>query len=145
MNEKYIEQRFHEAADTLKRLQNLNNRDMPKSIQSAWPDIVHSFYEAYGWNNPKYVPARPTATEISRLDEVIDWSLKVSERDRRILWERAFNIKWRYIQRRLNCRSRTTAWRLWVEAIIRISVIANRCVFKHNGQQYIERVEQKVI
>jgi len=122
MNEKYIEERFEQAAKTLIGLRNLTNRDVPQRVKTAWPEIVRSFYEAYGWNAARFTKQQPTAADISQLDEVIEWSMLVPEGDRRILWERAFRVKWKFIQARLDC-GRTTAWGDWVTALARVSLM----------------------
>lgn len=139
MNEKYIEERFEHAAKTLIGLRNLTNRDVPQRVKTAWPEIVRSFYEAYGWNAARYTKQQPSAADISQLDEVIEWSLLVPETDRRILWERAFRVQWKYIQARLNC-GRTTAWGDWVIARSRLALMVfGEQKHEHNSAEHLEQ------
>lgn len=111
-----IEDRFEEAALTLRRLP---SRDGPREYGSSWPDVVRSRFTAYGFEEAR-VKVVPSAAEIQRMEEVIDW-LRLLERadDRHIVWMRAENYRWRPICSRVGL-SRGHAWRRWTAALITI-------------------------
>lgn len=60
-----VAQELELAAVTLRRL--------PPAIRrqrlTAWPSIVHSKSEAYGWEDATYREPQPTAADISALDK----------------------------------------------------------------------------
>lgn len=145
MNEKQVAARYEHAAQTLRRLKNLTNREIPQSVRAAWPDIMRSFFEAYGWQKARYNNQLPSARDITMLDEVLDWSMKVSAADRRILWERAFGVRWKTIEDRLGCK-RTHAWQLWVLALLRVSMLSI-CKDSEQIREHIssEHCEQNVV
>ena len=95
-----VEDRLEDAARTLRRLPAVR---VPGYI-SAWPPIVRSAAEAYGWENA-------TAPR----------TLK-NPNDMRIVWLRAEGVRWKPICWRIGI-SRTTAWQRWAAAMI---TIANR-------------------
>ena len=95
-----VEDRLEDAARTLRRLPAVR---VPGYI-SAWPPIVRSAAEAYGWENA-------TAPR----------TLK-NPNDMRIVWLRAEGVRWKPICWQIGI-SRTTAWQRWAAAMI---TIANR-------------------
>ena len=65
-----------------------------------WPEIIRSFYDAYGWNDPDPPKIRPTARQISEMDEVIAWLAWLSGYGKdypRIIWARAEKRPWKHI------------------------------------------------
>jgi hypothetical protein len=69
---------------------------------TAWPDIVQSFFDAYGYT-PTSIRIVPTATQISRLDRVIEWIAPLPRDYAAVLWARAEGASFRKIGRRLGC------------------------------------------
>ncbi|MHB8388168.1 MAG: DUF6362 family protein [Acidobacteriaceae bacterium] len=45
-------------------------RMRPSGVRSAWPDIVHSAIEAYGWQAGRYRFPCPSAHDISEMDRI---------------------------------------------------------------------------
>jgi Domain of unknown function (DUF6362) len=67
-----------------------------------WPEIIRSFNEAYGYNDPDPPRVRPTARQISEMDIVINWFAWLSQYGEhgeyaKILWARAEKRTWRHI------------------------------------------------
>jgi hypothetical protein len=113
-----IEDRFEEAARTLRRLPDVRAR----GFTSSWPTIVRSAHEAFGWEPARFPRIPPTADAISRMEECFTWLAWLDPDDARIVWLRAENVRWKPICWRLGI-SRATAWRRWAAALI---TVANR-------------------
>lgn len=125
MTPREIEDRFEEAAMTLKRLPH-PPASGPRGHGRSWPDYVHEAKHAYG-----YEPARmrviPSAREIQRMEEVLDWlaliggeTEQAAADNRRIVWMRAEGHRWQTICRHVGC-VRSTAWRRWTASLLTIS------------------------
>lgn len=115
-----IEERFEEAARTLRRLPDPPGSG-PKGYGSSWPEYIRDARHAYGWHDAT-VKIVPSAAEIARMEECIEWLALVSPEDARIIWMRAEGRRWRQICIRAGV-VRQTAWRRWVAAL---HTIANR-------------------
>jgi hypothetical protein len=112
-----IEERFEEAARTLRRLPD----NKPQGYFNTWPPIARTMWEIMAMERqPMKIWATPQS--ISRMEECFDWMLWLDGEDARIVWMRAEKASFRTISRRLGL-SRMTAWRRWVGALI---LIANR-------------------
>ena len=112
-----IEDRFEEAALTLRRLP---ERDRPRGFHSAWPQVVRDPKQAYGYDEGKPMRVVPSAAAITRMEECFDWLLWLDPEDARIVWLRAENMRWKQICIRAGV-VRSTAWRRWVAALVTIS------------------------
>ncbi len=113
-----IEDRFEEAAQTLRRLPDKNR---PGGYGSAWPQIIRDTREAYGYDSASMPRLAPGPAQISRMEECFQWLMWLDdEDDRRIVWLRAERIRWRPICYRVGL-SRAAAWRRWAAALILIS------------------------
>jgi hypothetical protein len=62
--------RMEEAARTLRRTP-LGKNHMPAGIRVAWPDVVHSRAEAYGWDAAETPRMLASSAEIADLDAVL--------------------------------------------------------------------------
>lgn len=142
MTPKEVEARFEEAAETLRKMRTLTSRDVPQQLRSTHPDIVRSFHEAYGYNEINVRLPLPDRQEITRLDEVIEWtrSPEITDQQRKILWARAFNVRWKIIAVKNRC-GRTKAYHIWREAIIKIIFITTGCVFEQNSSEHFEHIQ----
>lgn len=117
----FIANRLEEAADTLKRVP--ANSGLYKSL-TYWPDVVHSFWDAYGWNDIVIRPIPPNAKQISELDETLKWLFHVPGKNdkeknfyRSVLIARGFGISYRKIGRIVGC-SKDKAKQEWMYAVI---------------------------
>jgi hypothetical protein len=113
-----VENRFEEAAATLRRLPGIR---VPGYF-STWPPIVRSIHEAFGWEPARFARIPPTAAAISQMEETFTWLTWLEPDDARIVWLRAEGVRWKPICWRIGI-SRATAWRRWAAALI---VISNR-------------------
>lgn len=109
-----IEDRMEEAALTLRRLPNPPGSG-PKGYGQSWPEYVHEAKHAYGYHETR-MRVIPSAAEIQRMDECIDWLRFVRPEDARIVWLRAENCRWRQVCIQAGV-VRQTAWRRWVAAL----------------------------
>ena len=112
-----IEDRFEEAAYTLRRLP---EKDRPRGYGSSWPAVVHDAKHAYGYTPEAPMRVIPSAAAITRMEECLDWLLLVDPEDARIVWLRAEGARWRQVCIRAGC-VRSNAWRRWVAALLTIS------------------------
>ena len=120
-----IEDRFEEAALTLRRLPNPPGSGA-RGHGRSWPEYVHDAKHAYGYEQAT-MRVIPNAREIGRMEEALEWIMLVGQRspatapdDRRIVWMRADGYRWRQICREIGV-SRSTAHRRWVAALLTIS------------------------
>lgn len=109
-----IEDRMEEAALTLRRLPNPAGSG-PKGFGQSWPEYVRDAKHAYGYHEVR-IRVVPSAAEIQRMDECIDWLRFVKPDDARIVWLRAEGWRWRQVCIQAGC-VRQTAWRRWVAAL----------------------------
>ena len=114
-----IEDRLEEAALTLRRLPNPPGSGA-RGYGSSWPDTVRSVHTAYGYERAR-MRVVPSAREISRMEEAIEWLRLVADPDdRRIVWMRAEGHRWRSVGIAVGC-VRQTAWRRWTAALLTIA------------------------
>lgn len=118
-----IEDRMEEAALTLRRLPNPPGSG-PKSYGQSWPEYVHDAMHAYGYSEAR-MKVIPSADQIQRMDECIEWLRFVSPDDARIVWQRAEGWRWRHVCIQAGC-VRQTAWRRWAAALLTIANHLNK-------------------
>ena len=100
-----IEIRLREAASTLMLIP-FDRHDVPDSYVCAWPEVVHD-WNAYGGALAKFRqehavnrPLIPSPDEIDRLNQAIEWLLKVRSGDKGIVMARAEGRSWRWLEDR---------------------------------------------
>lgn len=129
-----ITDRLELAALTLRRLPNPAGSGA-RGYGSSWPDIVQDARHAYGYNQAR-MRVVPSAQEIKLMEEAIGWlSLLPDPVDRRILWMRAENHRWRSICHRVGL-VRQTCHRRAVAAVLTIEkkLAAKARKVRINGQ-----------
>ena len=77
-----VSQRLYEGVETLSRLP-LPRNAFPASLSSAWPDVIRSVSEAYGYHRARSRPAAPTPQNIRRMDEALEWLWYVKQPEHR--------------------------------------------------------------
>ncbi|MBU9710119.1 hypothetical protein KSP24_24905 [Paenibacillus sp. AK121] len=112
-----IEDRFEEAALTMRRLPDPAGSGA-RAWGRSWPDYVHDARHAYGYGEFR-VRIVPSAAEIQRMEECIDWLRWLSPDDAKLVWFRAEGQRWRQVCIKIGC-VRQTAWRRWVAAILTV-------------------------
>src|SRR5205823_5880726 len=118
-----IEERFEEAAHTLRRLPD----SRVPGYFNTWPQIVRSVYDAFGWERARMPRIAPSPQAICRMEETITWLPWLEPDDARIVWLRAEGVRWKPICYQVGL-TRQTAWARWVAALI---TIANRLNSKY--------------
>jgi hypothetical protein len=120
-----IEDRLEEAALTLRRLPNPAGSGA-RGYGASWPEYIRDVKHAYGYHEAQ-MKVIPNAREIQRMEDAIDWLRLIvyaddpdrTAIDRRIVWMRAENHRWRHVCRTVGL-GRSQAWRRWVAALITI-------------------------
>ena len=92
MTRQEILDRFEEAVYTLKKLPPVT---MPR-CKSFWPDIIYSTLEILQ-QEPRIIRLRPSSEQLSRLDEVLDWTTMLTEIERKLIWYKAQRKSWKFI------------------------------------------------
>lgn len=110
-----IEDRFEEAARTLRRLP----EEKPQGYFNVWPPVVRTAWEILAME-PQPLRLLATPQAIDRMEECFDWLFWLDPEEARVVWLRAEGVRWKPICRRLGV-SRATAWRWWAGALIKIS------------------------
>jgi len=110
-----IEDRFEDAALTLRRLPNPPGSGA-RGYGTSWPDYVQEAKHSYGYTEV-HMRVVPSAADIQKMEDCIDWLRLVHPEDARIVWLRAEGIRWRQVCYRAGC-VRTTAWRRWAAALL---------------------------
>jgi len=119
-----IEDRLEEAALTLRRLPSPPGSG-PKGFGSSWPEVVRDTRHAYGYETAR-MRVVPSARDIARMEEVIAWLPLIADPvDRRIVWMRAENHRWRQICIIAGC-VRSTAHRRWLASLLTLANHLNK-------------------
>jgi len=113
-----IEDRFEDAALTLKRLPNPPGSG-PRGWGRSWPNYVQEAKHAYG-SAEVQMRVVPSSVDIQKMEDCIAWLHLLDPEDARIVWLRAEGIRWRQVCIRAGC-VRTTAWRRWAAALLTIA------------------------
>ena len=92
MTRQEILDRFEEAIYTLKKLPPVT---IPR-CKSFWPDIIYSPLEILQ-QEPRVIRLRPSSEQLSRLDEVLDWTTMLTEIERKLIWYKAQRKSWKFI------------------------------------------------
>lgn len=117
---KAVADALEEAAQTLRRFPSVRVR----GYISTWPPVIRDFWEAYGWNDVEVRPGPPTAAAIDRMDECMGWLRMLDADEVRLVWLRAEGVRWKSIAHRFGI-DRSTAWRHWTCALIKIAAHLN--------------------
>ena len=125
-----VEQRLREAAETLRRLPAVRGR----GFFSVWPQILHEADDRRDWEMGRYRPGPPSARAITRMEETLLWFRWLTPDESRLIWLRAGNVPWKRIAWRMGC-DRTTAWRLFGRAIVKIAAQLNAGRVRHDEGQ----------
>lgn len=113
---KAVAERLEEAAQTLRRLPPVKVR----GFICSWPPVIRDFWESYGWTDVQVRLGPPTAAAIDRMDECLGWLHLLDADEVRLVWLRAEGVRWKVIAHRYRI-DRSTAWRHWSYALIKIA------------------------
>lgn len=95
MNCTDIAERIEEAAQTMRRLPRERG---PYRNGCFWPEVVHDFWESYGNEPDKMRPSVPSASAISRMQEVCTWLQWLEPAQASLVWARASGVYWRKLE-----------------------------------------------
>ena len=128
---KLVDERFEEAADTLRRLPERNAR----GYFSTWPAIIRDFVEAYGWQEVRVRLGPPHPAAIDRMHEAFGWLSWLEPDETRLVWLRAEGVRWKIVAVRYGV-DRATVWRRWTCALIKIASRLNGARATNSLQQF---------
>ena len=131
-----VEERLEEAADVLSRLPEEN----VQGYFSAWPEIVRSFHDAFGWHDPVMKRPWPSPASIDRMEVTLTWLQFLEVEDGRLVWARAEKTPWKKICWNFGV-TRSTANRRWQYGIAVITLHLNdrRVATRRSIEYVIER------
>jgi len=134
---KDVAEHLEEAARTLRRLPPVTVR----GFFSTWPPIIREFWEAFGWNAVEVRPGPASSDAIDRMDAALGWLLCLEPDEVRLVWLRAEGVRWKSIAHRFGI-DRSTAWRHWTCALIKIAAQLNASGATKPSQQKTVRQKQ---
>ena len=120
-----------EVFEQIKRAVRTLRKLPPVTVKSRfcnWPEIVRSFYEAYGYTEATMPKVVPTARQLSELDQVIGWLAWLSrygDEYPKIIWARAENYSLRRISRQVGLNKDTCKER-FLEGLIALHHAINQ-------------------
>lgn len=106
-----------EARETLRRLCLRGGVDLPSRVLAAWPDVVRSMREAYGYTPIRFRPPAPTAAAIDRLDQVLGWLLTLTGPAAKVFGARVAGLSWPQIIGYLGTSESSARRLLWSAAV----------------------------
>lgn len=116
VKQKYVEERIHEAARTLRRLP----EERVQGYFSTWPKIKRDEMEILQMEKEP-MRVRPSMDDITEMEEVLFVWLRWLEVDeRKLVWQRAERVRWKLICAQFGV-GRTKAWEMYKCALGKIA------------------------
>ncbi|OSM07615.1 hypothetical protein MAIT1_04404 [Magnetofaba australis IT-1] len=96
-------------------------------MKASWPQVIHDFWNAYGWDKARTRLGPPTPDAIDRMDECMEWLRWLEPEQMRLVWARAERLQWKRIMAQLGvCRE--TARQRYLLAVATIAARLNQKV-----------------
>lgn len=116
VKQKYVEERIHDAARTLRRLP----EERVQGYFSTWPKIKRDEMEILQMEKEP-MRIRPSMDDITEMEEVLFVWLRWLEVDeRKLVWQRAERVRWKLICAQFGV-GRTKAWEMYKCALGKIA------------------------
>ena len=116
VKQKYVEDRIHDAARTLRRLP----EERVQGYFSTWPKIKRDEMEILQMEKEP-MRIRPSTDDITEMEEVLFVWLRWLEVDeRKLVWQRAERVRWKLICAQFGV-GRTKAWEMYKCALGKIA------------------------
>ena len=116
VKQKYVEDRIHDAARTLRRLP----EERVQGYFSTWPKIKRDEMEILQMKKEP-MRIRPSMNDITEMEEVLFVWLRWLEVDeRKLVWQRAERVRWKLICAQFGV-GRTKAWEMYKCALGKIA------------------------
>jgi hypothetical protein len=116
VKQKYVEDRIHDAARTLRRLP----EERVQGYFSTWPKIKRDEMEILQMEKEP-MRIRPSMNDITEMEEVLFVWLRWLEVDeRKLVWQRAERVRWKLICAQFGV-GRTKAWEMYKCALGKIA------------------------
>jgi hypothetical protein len=116
VKQKYVEDRIHDAARTLRRLP----EERVQGYFSTWPKIKRDEIEILQMEKEP-MRIRPSMDDITQMEEVLFVWLRWLEVDeRKLVWQRAERVRWKLICAQFGV-GRTKAWEMYKCALGKIA------------------------
>jgi hypothetical protein len=118
VKQKYVEDRIHDAARTLRRLP----EERVQGYFSTWPKIKRDEMEILQMEKEP-MRVRPSMDDITEMEEVLFVWLRWLEVDeRKLVWQRAERVRWKLICAQFGV-GRTKAWEMYKCALGKIAAL----------------------
>lgn len=116
VKQKYVEDRIHDAARTLRRLP----EERVQGYFSTWPKIKRDEMEILQMEKEP-MRIRPSMDDVTQMEEVLFVWLRWLEVDeRKLVWQRAERVRWKLICAQFGV-GRTKAWEMYKCALGKIA------------------------
>lgn len=110
-----VAERFEECVATLRKLPAVYRG----GYRSVWPAMIRSPMElSRQCPGPLRLNALPE--EITQMEETCRWVQWISERERQLVWLRAYGVPWRAIEHETGI-PRSTGHRMWIGALTEVA------------------------
>ena len=80
-----LREQIYEAVQALKRLPDREASYLRSGSRCAWPQVIVSYWEAYGQQRARSRPSPPTASEIDAMERVLGWLTWLGQQDRIVM------------------------------------------------------------
>lgn len=118
-----VERRILRACQTLRAMPDPDRRF--QWIGAAWPEVVRSAEDAYGYTDEVMPKFRPSPADVSDYLNALAWARVLNWREFKLIWWRSFDVSFRHIGLRIH-KSDETARRQYRDALLGIWHEANR-------------------
>ena len=116
VKQKYVEERIHDAARTLRRLP----EERVQGYFSTWPKIKRDEMEILQMEKEP-MRIRPSMDDITEMEEVLFvWLRWLAVDERKLVWQRAERVRWKLICAQFGV-GRTKAWEMYKCALGKIA------------------------
>tara|TARA_R110002124_G_scaffold6830_4_gene40947 strand:- start:773 stop:1156 length:384 start_codon:yes stop_codon:yes gene_type:complete len=116
VKQKYVEDRIHDAARTLRRLP----EERVQGYFSTWPKIKRDEMEILQMEKEP-MRIRPSMDDITEMEEVLFvWLRWLEVGERKLVWQRAERVRWKLICAQFGV-GRTKAWEMYKCALGKIA------------------------
>lgn len=120
---KEVEGRILTACRTLRALPDPDEKF--RHIGTAWPEMLKSAAEAYGYTEAVMPRFRPSPADVSDCLLALSWARPVNWKEFRLIWWRSFDLSFHQMSMRIH-RSHDTARRWYTDALYGVWHEANR-------------------
>lgn len=128
-----IERRLLRACRTLRALPDPDKKY--QWVGSAWPEMVRSSEDAYGYSEAIMPRFRPTPVDVSDYLTALSWAREFEWEEFRFVWWRSYDLSFGQMAARIH-RTDERARQIYRDVLLRIWAVANKIERRHvNGKK----------